>query len=47
MEKKNNWQDFKEVLDRYNIKKLYHFTDRDGLHGVSRRLSRRRAGFAH
>ena len=36
MEKKNNWQDFKEVLDRYNIKKLYHFTDRDNLENIIR-----------
>lgn len=36
MEKKNNWQDFKEVLDRHNINKLYHFTDRDNLENIIR-----------
>ena len=34
MEKRTNWQEFKEVLDRYNIKKLYHFTDRDNLENI-------------
>lgn len=34
MEKKSNWQDFKEVLDQYGIKKLYHFTDRDNLESI-------------
>ena len=31
MQKKNNWQEFKEVLEQHNIRKLYHFTDRDNL----------------
>ena len=34
MEKRTNWQEFKEVLNRYNIKKLYHFTDRDNLENI-------------
>lgn len=31
MSKRENWQKFKEILERHNIKKLYHFTDRDNL----------------
>lgn len=34
MEKKNNWQEYKAVLDQYGIKKLYHFTDRDNLESI-------------
>ena len=34
MEKKNNWQDFKAVLDEHGITKLYHFTDRDNLESI-------------
>ena len=31
MAKRNNWQEFKKILDLNNIHKLYHFTDRDNL----------------
>ena len=31
MAKRNNWQEFKRILDLNNIHKLYHFTDRDNL----------------
>ncbi|MBQ9163691.1 MAG: DUF4433 domain-containing protein [Bacteroidaceae bacterium] len=31
MAKRTNWSDFKEILDRHNIKSLYHFTDRENL----------------
>lgn len=34
MERKNNWQEFKSILDRHGIKKLYHFTDRDNLDSI-------------
>ena len=34
MEKKSNWQEFKAVLDRHGINKLYHFTDRDNLESI-------------
>ena len=34
MEKKNNWQEFKAILDKYKITKLYHFTDRDNLESI-------------
>lgn len=34
MEKKNNWQQFKAVIDKHNIVKLYHFTDRDNLESI-------------
>lgn len=34
MSLKSNWQDFKAVLDRHGIKKLYHFTDRDNLQSI-------------
>lgn len=34
MNKKNNWQDFKSVIDKYGVKKLYHFTDRDNLQSI-------------
>ena len=34
MEKKNNWQDYKAVLDEHKIVKLYHFTDRDNLESI-------------
>ena len=29
MNRKSNWQEFKAMLDRHGITKLYHFTDRD------------------
>ena len=34
MSKRTNWQDFKEVLDQYNIHTLYHFTDSDNLEAI-------------
>lgn len=34
MNKKNNWQDFKNVIEEKGIKKLYHFTDRDNLESI-------------
>ena len=34
MVKKKNWSEFKAVLDRNNIKKLYHFTDRSNLNNI-------------
>lgn len=34
MEKKSNWQEFKQVLEQHGITKLYHFTDRDNLQSI-------------
>lgn len=34
MPTKHDWQDFKKVLDKYGITKLYHFTDRDNLESI-------------
>ena len=34
MEKKSNWQEFKEILDQHKITKLYHITDRDNLESI-------------
>jgi len=34
MEKKSNWKEFEAVLNRNNITKLYHFTDRDNLRSI-------------
>lgn len=34
MGKRNNWEDFKAVLDKYGITKLYHFTDRENLESI-------------
>lgn len=34
MNKKNNWQEFKNVIEEKGIKKLYHFTDRDNLESI-------------
>ena len=34
MDKKNNWQEFKAVLDEHKIVKLYHFTDFDNLESI-------------
>lgn len=31
MNKRSNWEEFKMVLDKHGISKLYHFTDRDNL----------------
>jgi hypothetical protein len=28
---RNNWKEFKAILDSHHITKLYHFTDRDNL----------------
>ena len=36
MNLKNNWQDFKNIVDTYGIKKLYHFTDRENLESIIR-----------
>lgn len=36
MNKKNNWQEFKTVLEQHHITKLYHFTDRDNLESIIR-----------
>lgn len=34
MEKKSNWKEFESLLSQYNIKKLYHFTDRENLESI-------------
>jgi len=34
MNKRTNWQQFKELLDKHGIKKLYHFTDRDNIESI-------------
>lgn len=34
MNKKSNWQEFKEILDQHGITKLYHFTDRENLDSI-------------
>lgn len=34
MNKRNDWEDFKNILEKYNITKLYHFTDRDNLENI-------------
>lgn len=34
MAKRNNYLSFKEILDNHNIKKLYHFTDRENLKSI-------------
>ncbi|MBD5355443.1 MAG: DUF4433 domain-containing protein [Bacteroides sp.] len=34
MAKRNNYLSFKELIDFHNIKKLYHFTDRDNLKSI-------------
>lgn len=34
MDKKNNWQEFKAILEQNGIKKLYLFTDRDNLDSI-------------
>lgn len=34
MAKRHNYLSFKELLDHHNIKKLYHFTDRDNLKSI-------------
>ena len=34
MNKRSNWEEFKNILDRNHITKLYHFTDRDNLENI-------------
>lgn len=34
MNKRNDWEQFKKLLEQHNIKKLYHFTDRDNLENI-------------
>ena len=34
MNKKSNWQEFKNVIEQNGIVKLYHFTDRDNLESI-------------
>lgn len=34
MARRDNYQSFKELLDKHGIKKLYHFTDRDNLQSI-------------
>lgn len=34
MAQKNNWQQFKDIIERNNIKCLYHFTDRENLESI-------------
>lgn len=34
MEKKHNWQAYQAIIEQQNIKKLYHFTDRDNLQSI-------------
>ena len=34
MNKRYNWAEFKAILERYGITKLYHFTDRDNLESI-------------
>lgn len=36
MNKRNNWEEFKQILDHQRITKLYHFTDRDNLESIIR-----------
>ena len=31
MNKKTNWQEFKNIIEEKGVKKLYHFTDRENL----------------
>ena len=34
MSKRNNWEDFKNILEQHHITTLYHFTDRDNLENI-------------
>lgn len=34
MEKKKDWENFKAVVEKHGIEKLYHFTDRDNLESI-------------
>ena len=36
MEKKTNWPEFKAILEKQGIRKLYHFTDRENLESIIR-----------
>lgn len=36
MENKNNWQEYKAIIDKHGIGRLYHFTDRDNLESIIR-----------
>lgn len=36
MENKNNWQEYKQLLEQNGISRLYHFTDRDNLESIIR-----------
>mgnify|MGYP000772095208 CR=1 FL=1 len=39
MSKRNNWEDFKNILEQHHITTLYHFTDRDNLENIIKNLS--------
>ena len=32
--KRDNWKEFKEILEKFNIRRLYHFTDRSNLKSI-------------
>lgn len=34
MEKKSNWQEYNAIIEQQEIKKLYHFTDRENLQSI-------------
>ena len=34
MNRRSNWEDFKNILEQNHITKLYHFTDRDNLENI-------------
>lgn len=34
MEKKSNWQEYNTIIEQQEIKKLYHFTDRENLQSI-------------
>jgi hypothetical protein len=34
--KKPNWREFKKILNEYNIKKLYHFTDENNFNSIKK-----------
>ncbi len=36
MNKKQNWLEFKQILEQQGIQKLYHFTDRENLESIIR-----------
>lgn len=36
MNKRSDWEEFKQILDQHHIKRLYHFTDRDNLESIIR-----------